>query len=122
MERVGSSRGAHTPFEAKLREVETELARLRGARENMAAVGIAARRHAEDIADDLTTDSSDDGIATVTCDGNGQVHRVVLDSARYNRVDENRLCAAVLQARQRARQRARRSAVPADAAGSARRS
>lgn len=110
MERVRPFSGAQSRFQEKLRTVEDDLARLRGARERMVSVGVKARMIADDINDELTSYTSEDGVATVTCDGRGHILRVVLDSAGYNKVDEQRLCAAVLQARQRARERARSDA------------
>lgn len=95
-------------FAAKLREVEDELARLRGARENMVAAGAHAREVASELAEDTIDNTSDDGVATVSCDGRGKVSKVVFDIAGYNRVSEKQLCASVLQARQRARERAHR--------------
>lgn len=95
-------------FEARLREVETELARLRGVRDTMVAAGARARELAAALAADTVASTSDDGVATVSCDGRGHVDTVVFDRAGYNRIDEKQLCDSVLQARYRARDRARR--------------
>lgn len=101
-------RNPRSRFDAKLREVEEDLARLRGARERMVAAGAHAREVASELAADTVDHASEDGVATVTCDGRGKVAKVVFDKAGYNRVNENQLCASILQARHRARERARR--------------
>jgi DNA-binding protein YbaB len=105
---------AHARFQARLREVEEDLARLRGARERMTAVGVRARERAAVSAAELTTRVSQDGLATVTCTGTGAVRAVQLDTARYNGADDDQLCAAVLQARQQARSAARQRSVHTD--------
>lgn len=101
-------RNPNARFQAKLREVEADLARLRGAREQMVAAGLQAREVATELSAETFDNTSDDGVATVVCDGRGRVSRVVFDRTGYNGVNENQLCAAVLQARQRARELARR--------------
>lgn len=100
-------------YETRLRDVEADLARLRGAREQMIASTARTQRLLDELTDDLTERCDDDGLATVTCDGAGRILRIVLDSTRYARTDENRLRAAVLEARTRARDCARRAAVEA---------
>lgn len=93
-------------FAAKLRSVEDDLARLRGARERMsvAAERLRAAEKASPAA--VTSRSSADGLATVSCRENGRVHLVEVDSARYNKVSEQRLCQAVADARSQAREAA----------------
>lgn len=108
MDYATPKRDPRSRFEAKLREVEEDLARLRGARELMVAAGAHARAVAGELAGDTIDHTSDDGVATVSCDGRGQVAKVEFDKAGYNRVDDKQLCASVLQARHRARERARR--------------
>ncbi|HZE41085.1 MAG TPA: hypothetical protein VE172_19985 [Stackebrandtia sp.] len=101
-------------YAAKLREVEEHLARLRGARERMVAVGVGARQLDAELGTDTHARSSDDGLAIVACDGQGRVRRVELDGHGYDGVDDERLCAAVLQARRRARRVARAEARPGE--------
>lgn len=90
-------------FRAKLRELEDDLAGLKGARERMVAAGQRARRQLAEQTEKTASRSSDDGLATVTCDGRGRVREVTLDAARYAKTNERELSEAVLQARQRAR-------------------
>ncbi|HIW63262.1 MAG TPA: hypothetical protein H9881_12455 [Candidatus Stackebrandtia excrementipullorum] len=93
-------------FAAKLRAVEDDLARLKGARERMNAAADRLRATERAAPTDLTTRSSPDGLATVSCRENGRVHLVEVDSDRYNKVSEKRLCQAVADARSYAREAA----------------
>src|SRR5690606_34765293 len=104
MDRATSSSAAHARFAAKLSEVEEDLAKLRGAREEMLSVKTKAAAPPRTVDDDeVTSRSSDDGLAEVHIDAQGDVVKVDLDSAGYHGSDERDLCAAVLHARKRAR-------------------
>lgn len=93
-------------FAAKLRAVEDDLARLKGARERMSAAADRLRTADKTVPKNLTSRSSGDGLATVSCRENGRVHLVEVDSTRYNKVSEKRLCQAVADARSQAREAA----------------
>lgn len=101
---------AQSRFQAKLQEVEHDLARLRGARERMAQVGKQAHQLCEDLGAESTTQSSNDGLASVTCGGTGKVQRVVLDGSSYRQASAQQVCDSVLQARDLARDAARAEA------------
>ncbi|MGH8793881.1 MAG: hypothetical protein ACRDXX_14710, partial [Stackebrandtia sp.] len=72
-EQFRGAKGAHERFQAKLRELEDDLAGLRGARERMVAAGVRFKAEFDDLAEETTSRTSDDGLATVTCDGQGEV-------------------------------------------------
>ncbi|MFD0559956.1 hypothetical protein FB566_0610 [Stackebrandtia endophytica] len=95
-----------TGFAAKLRAVEEDLAKLRGARERMSAAAARLRKATEETPKNLTARASDDGLATVQCTDTGAVHQVELDNTGYNKVSQDQLCQAVASARSHAREAA----------------
>ncbi|GAA4920125.1 hypothetical protein LX16_4631 [Stackebrandtia albiflava] len=94
-------------YAAKLRALEDDLAMLRGARERMSTAGARLRATVEAAKEKVYRSTSEDGLAEVECLGSGKVHRITVDSTRYNEVDEARLCEAVVEARTKARTIAR---------------
>ncbi|WP_415645899.1 YbaB/EbfC family nucleoid-associated protein [Stackebrandtia soli] len=108
MDQQESTEAARARFAAKLREVEDDLAMLRGARERMVAAGVVAQRQLDETTGTLISRTSEDGTATVVCNGLGKVQRVTLDETVYNKLGEQEVCDAVKQARQLARETARR--------------